>query len=262
MKDKVVIITGASSGIGKSLAHELGKAGAKLALAGRNEEALQEVSSHYPDLLVVPTDVTDEAQCKALVEKTVAHFGGIDVLVNNAGITMQTFFDDIQDLSLFHKIMDVNYFGTVYCTFYALPHIKIAKGLVVGISSVSGKVGVPTRTAYCGSKHAMEGFLRSLRIELMETGVDVTVVSPGYVQSEIRKRALGADAKPAGKSKIDESKIMTAEDCAREIHEAMQERKRDLIVAINPEIKQVLEKLLIPKAIDEFAYQAIKSGKS
>ena len=240
----------------------MGRAGAKLVLAARNEEALQDVSSQYPDSLVIPTDVTDEMQCKALVEKTVEHFGKIDILVNNAGITMQVLFEDIQDLSLFRKVMDVNYFGMVSCTYYALPHIKESKGLIVGISSVSGKAGVPTRSAYCGSKHAMQGFLDSLRVELMGTGVDVSVISPGFVQSEVRNRALGGDAEPMGKSAIDESGIMSAEECARQIHEAIRERKRDVIIASLKIRMMPLLKFLFPKMIDNTARRAINSGKS
>lgn len=261
MKNKVVIITGASSGIGKALAHELGKAGAKLALAARREEALQEIAAEYDDVLVVKTDVTVEAQCRNLIEEVVEKFGKIDVLVNNAGISMQVKFDEIQDLMLFHKIMDVNYFGMVYCTHFALPHLKKSKGLIVGISSMAGKVGVPTRTGYAASKHAMQGFLDSLRIELMGTGVDVSVISPGFVQSEVRLNALGADAKSTGTSRIDESSIMSSEECARQIHDAIVNRKRDVIIAESFRSKIApLLKLLFPKMIDNVTRKGMETG--
>jgi len=261
MKDKVVIITGASSGIGKALAHELGKAGAKLVLAARREEALQAIAAQFSDTLVVKTDVTVEAQCRNLIEETVKNFGKIDVLVNNAGISMQVKFDEIQDLILFHKIMNVNYFGMVYCTHFALPHLKKSKGLIVGISSMTGKIGVPTRTAYAASKHAMQGFLDSLRVELMETGVDVSVISPGFVQSEVRMNALGANANPTGESRIDESSIMSAEECARQIHDAIVNRKRDVIIAESFRSKIApLLKLLVPKIVDNVSRKGMESG--
>lgn len=261
MKNKVVIITGASSGIGKALAHELGKAGAKLVLAARREDSLQEIASQYNDTLVVKTDVTDENQCRHLIEETIAKFGQIDALVNNAGISMQVTFEEIQDLQLFHKIMNVNYFGMVYCTHFALPYLKKSRGLLVGISSMTGKIGVPTRTGYAASKHAMQGFLDNLRIELMGTGVDVSVISPGFVQSEVRFSALGADAKPTGKSRVDESNIMTAEECARQIYQAMIDRKRDVIIAegIRSKLAPLL-KLLLPKMVDNVSRKGMESG--
>lgn len=263
MKDKVVVITGASSGIGNALAHELGNAGAKLVLAARREGALQAIAEQYPDSLVVKTDVTDEAQCQNLVDKSVETFGRIDALVNNAGISMQVKFENIENLDLFHKIMDVNYFGMVYCTHYALPHLKKSKGLLVGISSMVGKLGVPTRTGYAASKHAMQGFLDSLRIELMGTGVDVSVISPGFVQSEVRDKALGGDAKPTGESRIDESNIMSAEECARQIHQAMLNRSRDVIIADSFRTKIApFMKLLAPNMVDNIARKGMEAGKS
>lgn len=262
MRNQVVIITGASSGIGAALAHELGKLGAKLVLAARDESKLQAIALQYPDSLVVQTDVTDETQCKNLIDKTIEKFGKIDVLVNNAGISMSVMFEDIKDLSLFRKIMDVNYFGTVYCTYYALPHIKKSQGQLVAVSSVTGKNGVPTRTAYAASKHAMQGFFDSLRVELMGTDVNVLVISPGYVQSEVRIRALGSDAEAIGKSHIDESSAMTAEACAKEMVEAIQGRKRDVIIA-SPRTKLLpYMKLIAPAYIDKVARQAVDSGKT
>ncbi len=262
MKEQVIIITGASSGIGHALASALGQKGAKLVLAARDEERLKALAANLPDAIVVPTDVTDPQACRALVERAVEHYGRIDALVNNAGISMTVYFDQIKDLSLFHKIMDVNYFGSVYCTYYALPHLKASRGLIVAVSSVTGKTGVPTRTAYAASKHAMQGFFDSLRIELLGTGVDVLVVSPGYVQSEVRIRALGADAQPLGHSHIEEAHAMTAEACANIIVEAMERRARDVIIAswrikLGPWLK-----LLAPQLLDKMALRAVQSGRS
>lgn len=262
MKDQVIIITGASSGIGRALAQALANKGAKLVLAARDVKRLDDLSASLPDAIAVPTDVTDPDACRNLVERAVSHYGRIDVLVNNAGISMTVYFDQIQDLSLFRKIMDVNYFGSVYCTYYALPHLKASRGLIVAISSVTGKTGVPTRTAYAASKHAMQGFFDSLRIELLGTGVDVLVVSPGYVQSEVRIRALGADAKPLGHSHIEESNAMTAEACADIIVSAMERRARDIIIASwRIKLAQWL-KLIAPSRLDKMALQAVKSGRS
>src|SRR5690606_29659198 len=215
------------------------------------------------DSLVVQTDVTDEAQCRKLIDNSVETFGRIDALVNNAGISMQVKFENIENLDLFHKIMDANYCGMVYCTHYALPHLKKSKGLLVGISSMVGKLGVPSRTGYAASKHAMQGFLDSLRIELMGTGVDVSVISPGFVRSEVRDKALGGDAKPTGESRIDESSIMSAEACARQIHEAMKERKRDVIIAgsLGSKLAPFL-KLLLPNMVDNVARKGMETGTS
>lgn len=261
MKDKVVIITGASSGIGAALAHELGKRGAKLVLAARNKSKLQDIAAQYPETLVVSTDVTDETACKNLMDKTVEQFGRIDVLVNNAGISMSVRFDEIDNTDLFRKIMDVNYFGAVYCTYYALPHIKKSKGLLVAVSSMTGKLGVPTRTGYAASKHAMQGFFDSLRVELMDTGVDVLVVSPGFVQSEVRARSLVGNAESRGESYIDESNVMTAAECARQMAGAMAARKRDVIIADSIRSKLApLLKILFPKMIDRVSLKAVTEG--
>lgn len=263
MKNKVVIITGASSGIGEALAHELGRAGAKLVLAARSKERLELIASNYTETLVVPTDVTDRTQCQHLIEATIEKFGRIDALVNNAGISMQVKFEEINNLDLFHKIMNVNYFGMVYCTHFSLPYLKKSNGLIVGISSLTGKVGVPTRTGYAASKHAMQGFLDSLRIELMGTGVDVTVISPGFVQSEVRKNALGSDATATGVSRVDESNIMTAEECARQIHIAMENRARDVIIADSFRSKLApLLKVLLPDLVDRTARKGMEIGKT
>ncbi|HLA45652.1 MAG TPA: SDR family oxidoreductase, partial [Aggregatilineales bacterium] len=154
MRDKVIIITGASSGVGAALARQSGVTGAHLALAARRADALQEVADSCPDAIAIPTDITDSDACKTLVEKTVAHFGRLDILVNNAGVSMLSRFEDIEDLSILEKLMQVNYLGAVYCTHAALPHLKKSNGLIVGVSSLAGKTGIPLRTGYSASKHA------------------------------------------------------------------------------------------------------------
>ena len=262
--DNVVIITGASSGIGKELALQLAKQGALLSLAARDIKRLEEVAEECmksgAEVIAVQTDVTEKEQCKNLIEKTAAEFGRINTLINNAGISMWAKFDEIKDLDLFKKIMDVNYLGSVYCTYYALPYLKKSDGRIVAVSSLTGKVGVPTRTAYSASKHAMIGFFDSLRIELMDTNVSVTVINPGFVTSEVRERALGVDGKPVGKSHLDESKIMSAEECAKQIIDAAAKRKRELVMTTRAKIGMWI-KLIYPKLVDKTSLKAIRSGQ-
>jgi short-subunit dehydrogenase len=217
--ENVMIITGASSGIGRELALQLADQGAWLTLAARNAEALEEVAVQCRQrggkALVVPTDVTQQAQCENLVARTVAEYGRIDTLVNDAGISMRVRFDELRDLTRLEQIMRVNYLGSVYCTYYALPHLKQTRGRIVGISSASGKSGLPTVSGYAASKHAMAGFFDSLRIELADSGVSVTMVYPGFVATRGRRV-----------SRV----IMPVDACARAIVKAAAQRKRELIV--------------------------------
>jgi short-subunit dehydrogenase len=259
-QDKVIIITGASVGIGAALARELARRGGKLVLAARDAEKLAEVAADCPGALVVPTDVTDRAACQALIEKTISHFGRLDVLVNNAGRTMWARLDELHDLAIIEDLMRLNYFGAVYCTHAALPHLKQSRGLIVAISSVAGKTGVPTRTGYAASKHAMQGFFDSLRIELADSGVGVTVVCPDFVLSEIHKRAIGPDGRPLGKSPLQQDKIMSAEDCARLTADAMAARKREVLMSRRARLGMWL-KLLAPTRLDAIAQKAIQEGK-
>jgi short-subunit dehydrogenase len=178
-RENVVVITGASSGIGRELAFQLADQGAWLSLAARNAERLDAAAAQSRErggkALIVPTDVSQQSQCRNLIERTVAEYHRIDTLINNAGITMWARFEEIQDLSLLEWIMQVNYLGSLYCTYYALPYLKHTRGRIVGVSSLTGKTGVPTRSGYAASKHAMAGFFDSLRIELADDGVSVTI---------------------------------------------------------------------------------------
>lgn len=254
---KSVIITGASSGIGRELAVELAREGAHLTLAARDAAALAEVVGECEAAggraLAVPTDVSDQAACSTLVAAGVEAYGRVDVLVNNAGISMWGRFDEMSDIGMVERIMRVNYFGAVYCTHAALPHLKASKGLLVAVSSLTGKTGVPTRTAYSASKHAMQGFFDSLRIELMGSGVDVLVVSPGFVATPIRDRALGPDGKPRGKSPRDEQKgNMSAEECVRQILVAMRKRRRELVMTLTGKVGMIV-KVFAPGMVDRLA---------
>jgi short-subunit dehydrogenase len=202
-KDKTVVITGASSGIGRELANQLAEQGAWLSLAARNGERLatvaKECQARGGKAVAILTDVSEQAQCAQLIQRTVDNYQRIDMLVNNAGITMWADFEEVLDLSFYEQMMRVNYLGSVYCTYYALPFLKKTHGRIVGISSLGGKNGLPKRSGYVASKHAMTGFFDSLRIEIAEYEISVTMIYPGFVATETRERALGADGKPIGK---------------------------------------------------------------
>jgi short-subunit dehydrogenase len=261
-RDKVVIVTGASAGIGKLLATELAKRGAKLVLAARDGKALAEVvdaCGGAGHAIAVPTDVAEPTQCERLVAKAVEAFGGVDVLVNNAGISMWARFEEITDLSVFDRLMRVNYLGAVYCTHYALPWIKQRRGLLVAVSSLTGKTGVPTRSAYGATKHAMQGFFDALRVELRGTGVDVLVVSPGFVATDIRARALGPSGKARGESPRDESgrDTMSVEECVAIIVDAMARRRREVVMTAKAKLGMAL-KLVAPGLVDAIAARAVR----
>ena len=265
-RDNVVILTGASAGIGREMALQLAGQGARLALAARDAAKLEEVAAacraRGAKAVAVPTDVGDEAQCRALVERTVAEYGRVDTLVNNAGIGMWARFDEMTDLAPFERIMRVNYLGSVYCTHYALPHLKASRGRIVGVSSLTGKTGVPTRSGYAASKHAMAGFFDSIRIELAGSGVTVTMVYPGFVATGIRERAFGPDGRPlgAGNSPVREREVMSAGECARQIVAAAAGRRRERIMTTRGKVGWML-KLVAPRLVDRIAAKAIASGK-
>jgi len=265
-RDNVVVLTGASAGIGHQLALQLAAQGAHLVLAARDAAKLDETAAECRALgaraLAVPTDVGDEAQCRALVERAAAEFGRIDTLVNNAGIGMWARFDQMRELAPFEHIMRVNYLGSVYPTFYALPHLKRSRGRIVAVNSLTGLTGVPTRSGYAASKHAMAGFFDSIRIELEDSGVTVTQVYPGFVATEIRERAYGPDGRPLGEgnSPVREREVMSAGECARQIIAAAAARKRDLIMTLRGRIGAKL-KLVSPGLVDRIARKAIEQGK-
>lgn len=260
MQDKVILITGASSGIGAALAREVCRRGAKVVLAARSDDKLQEVARDCSGALVVPTDVTDFAACERLIEQTITHLGRLDVLVNNAGQSMLSRFEDVQDISIFEKLIQINYLSAVYCTRAALPHLKASKGLIVGISSVAGKTGIPLRTGYSASKHAMQGFFDSLRIELMGTGVEVSMVSPAFVDTGIRERSFGSDGQPLGQNPLHGKKIMSAETCASQIADVITHRRREHIMGMEGKLA-LLGKLIAPRLVDKLTHRKIVHGK-
>ena len=258
-----IVLTGASSGIGRALALQLADQGARLALAARGADELEAAADacrgRGAEALAVPTDVSDEDQCRALVARAVEAFGRLDVLVNNAGVSMWARFDEMDDLTPLRRIMDVNYFGAVYCTHAALPHLKATRGRIVNVASLTGKTGVPTRTGYAASKHAMAGFFDSLRIELRGSGVSVTTVYPGFVATGVRRHAYGPDGAPLGESPVREDDVMTAEECARLTLHAAAARKRELVMTARGKIGQ-WAKLIAPGLVDRVAARAIERG--
>lgn len=261
LKDKVVVLTGASSGIGEELALQLSREGAHLVLAARRQEELDRVAAACQQqgvrTFTVPTDVTSEDACAVLMDAAVKEFGRIDVLVNNAGISMWTRFDEVKDLQPMRSIMEVNYYGSVYCTAHALPHLKKSKGMIVGVASLTGITGVPTRTFYAASKHAMMGFFDSLRVELMDTGVTVSMICPSFVATKISR--FDSDGGKASNDLVDNNKIMKVEVCCAQIVHAMKTRKRQVTMTSKGKIGRWL-KLLAPGIIDKITRNAIERG--
>jgi len=225
--NKVVAITGGSEGIGKALVDTLIPLGAKVATCGRNHDKLYNLQLEYSSVMLhtVVCDVSNEQACRHFIESTIETFGRIDILINNAGISMRALVSEL-DVEVLRRVMDVNFFGTVYCTKYALPSIMESKGTIVGVSSIAGYRGLPGRSGYSASKFAMQGWLESLRTELLESGVNVMWVCPGFTTSNIRNAALNSHGESQGESPLDEEKLMSAAECAHYIVDAIEKRKR------------------------------------
>ena len=256
MKDKVVIITGASSGIGKALAFELGARGAVVVIAARSKDKLEVIESDLKktgiNVLVVCTDVSIEADCRKLIDVTVEKYGRIDMLINNAGISMRALFEHV-DLDVIRRLMDINFWGTIYCTKFALPYLLKAKGSVVGVSSIAGFKGLPGRTGYTASKFAMQGFLETLRIENMKKGLHVLIACPAFTSSNIRKTALAADGTQQGESPRNEDHLMKAEVVAVKIADAIKKRRKILVITLEGKLIVLLNKLF-PFFMDRMVY--------
>ena len=263
MKDKVVLITGASSGIGKALAFAFGREQASIVICARSPESLETVSDELRrsgiDTLAVQADVSQEADVQKLIDATIQTYGRLDILINNAGISMRSMLLDL-DPAVIRKVMDINFMGTVYATRYALPHILKTKGSIVGISSIAGYRGLPVRSGYSASKFAMNGFLEALRTELLDTGVHVLVACPGFTTSNIRVSALNNEGRVAGETMRDESKMMSAEECADHIVKAVKGRKRDLILTFQGRLTVFLNKW-VPGLMDRLVYNTLAKEK-
>jgi len=260
------VLTGASDGIGAEMARQLARRhgrAAALVLAARRADALEQVARecrvHGSQVLTVPTDVREVAQCRALVQRSVDHFGGLDVLINNAGVSAHALFEQVraEHLGWYEDLMRINFWGAVWCTHAALPHLKARRGQIVAVSSLAGLIGVPGRTAYSASKFAMAGFFEALRAELKPAGVSITLAYPGVVATQIRYRGYDATGKPAGQSGLKEDKAMPIDVCARLILEGMARRQREVIMEPRARLGRWL-KLLAPGVVENMALAALK----
>jgi short-subunit dehydrogenase len=261
-KDKVAVVTGGSDGIGKALVQLLLTQGAKVATCGRNHDKLYSLKASHPndDLFIHTADVSKEQDCNHFIDAVIKAYGKIDILINNAGISMRAEFAET-DIETIKRVMDINFWGTVYCSKRALPHILSTKGTIVGISSVAGFRGLPGRTGYSASKAAVNSFLEVLRTELLETGTNVMWVCPGFTTSNIRNVALNKDAKPQGETPMDEGSMMSAEECSQHILNAIEKRKRTLVLTFTGKRAIFMNRFfpsLADKLVRKFFY---KDGK-
>lgn len=256
LRGKVVIITGASSGIGEAMAYEYAEQGAKVVLGARNAAKLSDITAKIcldgGDAVFCGCDVSREEDCQTLIETATANYGVIDILICNAGLSMRAIFDDVE-MSVLHKLMDVNFWGTVYCVKYALPYIQASKGSIVGISSVAGIHGLPGRTGYSASKYAMTGFLETIRIENLKKGVHVMVACPGFTASNVRLAALTADGANQGETPRDESKMMTPKRVAQIVALGISRRKRLSLMDFNGIATNLIKKFF-PSLVDKLFY--------
>ena len=263
MQNKVVIITGASSGIGKACAMEFNKRNASLVLVARTESKLIELKKDIDyqggSSIYVVADVSIESDCQMVVERAIGQYGRIDVLLNNAGISMRALFTDT-DLEAFDQVMKINFYGSIFCTKYALQYILKNKGSVVGVSSIAGHKGLPARTAYSASKFALTGFLEALRIENLNQGLHVLIASPGFTASSIRNKALNSQGKMQGESPRNEKTMMQPQEVALRIANAVVNRKNSIILTLQGKILVVLNKFF-PSLVDKLVFNTLSKEK-
>jgi len=253
--DKVVLVTGGTDGIGKALVTLLMQQGAKVVTCGRDYDKLYQLQTIYAGkpLLVLSSDVSNEADCKKMVEQAITVFGTIDILINNAGISMRALFSET-DLETIRRVMDINFWGSVYCTKYALPYIIKNNGTVAAISSIAGYRGLPGRSGYSASKFALQGWMEALRTELLYSGVNVMWVCPGYTKSNIRNAALDKNSQPQRETPLDENSLMSPDDVAGHILKAIEKRKRSLVLTAQGKETILLTRLL-PEIADKMVYK-------
>lgn len=257
-RNKVVVVTGGTDGIGKALVDQLIESGAKVSTCGRNHDKLYRLQTEHPSafLHTVLADVSNENDCRRLIDMTVKMFGSIDVLINNAGISMRAEIRD-SEVEVIRRVMDINFFGAVYCSKFALPYLIERKGTLAAVSSIAGYRGLPGRSGYSASKHALQGWMESVRTELLESGVNVMWVCPGFTTSNIRNAALDKQGKPKGESPMDESKMMTAEECATRILKGIRSRQRTVVMTFTGKRTVLMNKLfpgLTDKMVRKFFY--------
>lgn len=254
-ENKVVVITGGSDGIGKSLVELFLKHGAKVATCARNHDKLyrlQQQNANKP-LLVYTADIGNEEDCKDFIQGVIKSYGTIDILINNAGISMRSLFEEVE-IDTLKKLMDTNFWGTVYCTKFSLQHILKNKGSIVAVSSIAGFRGLPGRSGYSASKFAVNGWIESIRTELLKTGVNVLLVCPGFTSSNIRNAALNKKGLAQGESPMDEGKMMSSDECALHIVKAISKRKRNLILTFTGKRAVFLNKFF-PALADKLIYK-------
>lgn len=260
---KTVVITGASSGIGEALVYLFLKNKFNVVLAARNIDNLKLVEQKCqliaPHFFSVVCDVSKESDCHDLINSSVAKYGGIDILINNAGISMRAMFNDC-DIEVIKKVMDVNFWGAVYCSKFALPFLLKSKGTIVGVSSIAGIKGLPARTGYSASKFALQGFLESLRVENLNTGLKVLIACPGYTESNIRKSALNHIGNSQSESPLSEEKLMSAEDVAKTIFKAVQNQKSYVYMTFEGIMLLWLNKFF-PLMMDKIVYNKVSKEK-
>jgi short-subunit dehydrogenase len=261
---KTILISGASEGIGRALALALAPERPRLALnarsAARLEELVRECAALGAEALALPGDVARPEDCAHVVRLAAERWGGLDVLVNNAGITMWSRFEAVSDTEVFGRLLATNFLGAVHLTAAALPHLRRSRGLIVAVASVAGLTGVPERTGYAASKHALVGFFESLRIELRGSGVEVTLIAPDFVVSEIHRRAIGPDGAPLGATPMQEARIMSAAQCAQLMVRAMRRRQRLLVTSRRGRLAR-WARLVVPGLVDAMAARAIRERR-
>ena len=253
--DKIVVITGGSDGIGKALVAQFLALGAKVATCGRNENKLSLLATEFPssNLYTAQVDVSKQDQSEAFIKQVVDNWGRIDVLINNAGISMRALVSEVSVQTL-QNVMDINFWGTVYCTKAALPSIQQNKGVIVGVSSIAGYRGLPGRSGYSASKFALNGWLEALKTELYSTGTHVMWVCPGFTTSNIRNAALDKNANAQGESPMDEGSMMSSEECATHIIHAIEKRKRSLVLTFTGK-RTVFMNKFFPAWADKLVHQ-------
>ncbi len=260
--NKVVAITGGTDGIGRALIDALVPLGVKVATCGRNHDKLYNLQMQYSKVLLhaVVCDVSQEEDCRKFIRSTIEVFGGIDILINNAGISMRALVNDV-DVNVIRKVMDVNFFGAVYCTKFALPSIIERKGTIVGVSSIAGYRGLPGRSGYSASKFALQGWLEALRTEMLENEVNVMWVCPGFTTSNIRNASLNEKGSAHGETTMDEGKMMSAAECARHIITAIEKHKRTLVLTFTG-MRAVFMNRFFPALADKMVHKFFfKNGR-
>tara|TARA_B110000014_G_scaffold1874_1_gene1364 strand:+ start:2569 stop:3381 length:813 start_codon:yes stop_codon:yes gene_type:complete len=259
MENKVVVITGGSSGAGEALAYKFSNEGFNIVIGGTNIERLKKVQSNIKSIGTncefIVHDISIENDVKKMIDMTIKSFGRVDVLICNAGISYRSVFENA-NLDVFEKLFKINFFGSIYSVKYSIPHLIKSKGSIIAMSSLNGFIATPTRSAYVSSKHAMQGFFDSLRLELLKKDIHVMVASPGYFQSNFRKNTLKSDGNKEGNSSRDEKGMMSSDYIAQKIYNGYKNKKRDLIFTFRGRLAHLI-KNWFPKLSDKLAFKEI-----